>query len=447
MISYKLCGNVPNEQILTFYQKNHIDCFVHVSENEGLPISVAEAESAGIPIIATDVGGTKELLDGNGILLPADVSPEEVAEALKEVLTLSDGEKNRLSCKSRQIWEKQFNAKDNARRFVANVLPAKDPEIQNIVLITEGYPYIDSEKGFLEAELQELLKHFSVLIVACVSGIIDEKCEQNASRNLDNLLNVETGQRIKVVPYVETWTKLDLICSAVKFFFDKRTHLERRQIIGSQEKRIVRFWESIKYYGKAVKFFRWFMENETLNKYEFISTIIYTYWNLSPTLGICLNRDQIKDARVITRVHGYDYQDEQWIKSRRKPFTLTVDAFLDKIVFVCKDGMEYYLRKTGLNRDTEKYCYSYLGTNDAEKVRTDVLPEVSEESFPQNDYHRIVSCDALIPLKRVDKIVDALKILEERKSDLNIEWVHFGDGPLRMQLMEYIKDVFGREPN
>jgi glycosyltransferase involved in cell wall biosynthesis len=46
------------------------DIFVNQSYSEGLPTSVMEAASVGLPIIATDVGGTREIIthDESGLL-------------------------------------------------------------------------------------------------------------------------------------------------------------------------------------------------------------------------------------------------------------------------------------------------------------------------------------------------------------------------------------------
>ena len=56
----KLHGVVNNQQIIEFYKTNSVDLFLNVSSREGIPVSIMEALSFGIPVFATNVGGTSE---------------------------------------------------------------------------------------------------------------------------------------------------------------------------------------------------------------------------------------------------------------------------------------------------------------------------------------------------------------------------------------------------
>lgn len=91
-IRYKFMGYRTNEEVQRFYANHYIDAFVNVSKSEGIPVSVMEAESYGIPIIATDVGGTSEIVhDGeNGVLLKVDFSDEDLLSAIENVLLNSE---------------------------------------------------------------------------------------------------------------------------------------------------------------------------------------------------------------------------------------------------------------------------------------------------------------------------------------------------------------------
>lgn len=65
-----------------------LDIFVLPSLYEGLPLCLLEAMAAGIPVVATDVMGSNELVEAgeNGLLSPAK-SPEDLAENIITVLT------------------------------------------------------------------------------------------------------------------------------------------------------------------------------------------------------------------------------------------------------------------------------------------------------------------------------------------------------------------------
>jgi glycosyltransferase involved in cell wall biosynthesis len=67
------------------------EVLVSLSAHEGLSLAHVEALAAGVPVVATDVGGTAELGDGHDAvtLVPPDVSPEEAARAVIHAATRS----------------------------------------------------------------------------------------------------------------------------------------------------------------------------------------------------------------------------------------------------------------------------------------------------------------------------------------------------------------------
>ncbi len=85
------------------------DIFVNPSYSEGLGISVMEAASIGLPIIATDVGGTREIIttDKTGILIKArDVG--QLAEELCRLRANAELRK-KLGGNARILAERKFN--------------------------------------------------------------------------------------------------------------------------------------------------------------------------------------------------------------------------------------------------------------------------------------------------------------------------------------------------
>lgn len=112
-------GNLCNADVLNFYRKNPVDFFLNVSTSEGLPVSIMEANSFGIPAIATKVGGVDEIIKNqfNGILIPSDFSNEDLAFEIKR-MAFSDGETmQRFRENARGYWEENFNAHKNYTEF------------------------------------------------------------------------------------------------------------------------------------------------------------------------------------------------------------------------------------------------------------------------------------------------------------------------------------------
>ena len=52
-IKVDLMGNLPHEKVMSFYKDYAVNLFVNVSKSEGLPVSIMEAVSFGIPVRAT----------------------------------------------------------------------------------------------------------------------------------------------------------------------------------------------------------------------------------------------------------------------------------------------------------------------------------------------------------------------------------------------------------
>lgn len=120
-VSVDLKGATPNTQILEDYASGLYHVLVNVSSSEGLPVSIMEACSFGIPVIATNVGGTAEIVkDGvNGILLPSSLQERALTVALIRLARISDEGYERLRLNARGIWEETFDSEDNYRAFSA----------------------------------------------------------------------------------------------------------------------------------------------------------------------------------------------------------------------------------------------------------------------------------------------------------------------------------------
>lgn len=115
----ELAGRKTHQEVFDYYCNNHVDLFINVSTTEGLPVSIMEAMSFGIPTIATDVGGTYEIVnDGvNGRLLKSDITAAELASEIREMMNKTTDETRLLRDNARSVWEMKFSARQAFYNF------------------------------------------------------------------------------------------------------------------------------------------------------------------------------------------------------------------------------------------------------------------------------------------------------------------------------------------
>ncbi|WP_039767485.1 glycosyltransferase [Caldicellulosiruptor sp. F32] len=123
-ISYNFLGFMPNDRITELYAKENFNLFVNTSSSEGLPVSIMEAMSFGIPVVATDVGGVREIVkDGsNGYLLEKDFSADRLSSLIKRFIEMPEIEYQRFCIEARKTWEEKFNAQKAYEEFVNTVI-------------------------------------------------------------------------------------------------------------------------------------------------------------------------------------------------------------------------------------------------------------------------------------------------------------------------------------
>jgi glycosyltransferase involved in cell wall biosynthesis len=115
-ITVELAGSRPNAEVLDYYKNNKIDAFVNVSKHEGVPVSIMEAMSYGIPCIATNVGATSEIVNNeNGILLDEDFSINDLVKSLQAVKFDQWKKKRGLALSHCNQF---FNAKKNYKQLI-----------------------------------------------------------------------------------------------------------------------------------------------------------------------------------------------------------------------------------------------------------------------------------------------------------------------------------------
>jgi len=116
----KLMGRIDNIKVKEFYYSNKPDLFINVSTSEGIPISVMEAQSYGIPAIVTDVGGEREIVTNNvnGFVVSKDITAKELAVYIIDYINMNESEKERISEGCRESWNNRFNLNKNINNYL-----------------------------------------------------------------------------------------------------------------------------------------------------------------------------------------------------------------------------------------------------------------------------------------------------------------------------------------
>lgn len=114
-----LKGSLNNEEILRLYRKKAFTAFILLSTTEGIPVSIMEAISSGIPVIATNVGGVNEIVTKDtGFLLDKDFKQIDFDMACLDVIQYNE----RLMVSSYDFFRKNFDAEANFNSFCNKIL-------------------------------------------------------------------------------------------------------------------------------------------------------------------------------------------------------------------------------------------------------------------------------------------------------------------------------------
>ena len=132
-ISVKLLGRVNNNDILNFYSMTAVNLFINLSDSEGIPVSIMEAISFSIPVIATDVGGVSEIVtEETGLLFNKNPNLDKIADIINNF-----SEENIFSSEFRikvfNFWKKNYYSELNFQNFSNNINKTHSLEINERV--------------------------------------------------------------------------------------------------------------------------------------------------------------------------------------------------------------------------------------------------------------------------------------------------------------------------
>lgn len=267
-----------------------------------------------------------------------------------------------------------------------------------LFLITDDFPFGNGET-FIENEIEYLAKNYSKIYIIS-----------------KNIIDSQT----RIIPSNCKAYKMDKkYISMLNVLSDKNYILDFcKNFKGTSLKKILIF----QFVSKIIELK--ILEIIKRDKLEKRNIIIYSYWfNSGAYAGISLKRKGIV-KKIISRAHGYDLYTERG----EQFFKEEILKYIDKL-YPCSKVGEIYLKKIYKKYNHKIEC-SYLGVK---KPDIEIKINRSKEKI-------IVSCSNMIPLKRVELIIESLKKLEEKKEYRNIKWIHFGDGVEMNKLSELAKN-------
>jgi glycosyltransferase involved in cell wall biosynthesis len=119
--SAELRGFVPNVEIRNFYKTETVNLVINLSEAEGIPVSLMEAISFGIPVLATDVYGNPEVAnETTGFTIPYASDNLKIAAIIDDfAVNIEIQRQKRLS--ARNFFLSTFAASENYKAFVSEL--------------------------------------------------------------------------------------------------------------------------------------------------------------------------------------------------------------------------------------------------------------------------------------------------------------------------------------
>ena len=122
-VVFKFLGRVENNILLDWYKEKFPSLFINLSSSEGVPVSIMEAMSFGIPCIATNVGGCGELVtDNSGFPVDVDLCDKKIARIIDDFfnLNLEEQEEKRKNAYNHIV--DKFNSEKNYALFCSDIL-------------------------------------------------------------------------------------------------------------------------------------------------------------------------------------------------------------------------------------------------------------------------------------------------------------------------------------
>jgi len=278
--------------------------------------------------------------------------------------------------------------------------------VSKVFLITSRFPYGYSEQ-FLEHELP-YWEGKDLTIFPLMKDAESPRCEKCT---VDDRLNV-TGKTV-------FWKLTDVFST----FVDYQFWLELGYLLGHGNLRALR--PLIIYTILSNRLCRSILKNEAL--FDDVS-VVYCYWSNWSLRGLALakRKNPSLNFKLIARSHRVDLY-KYAIPGNHMPYRHRFHPYVDCYYSISDDGKGYLESHYGLPSD--KVRVHRLGVPDKGGA-------LDRTKF-KGDEVRLISVSYAKKVKRIDRIIDALSILNSRHPDLSLSWTHIGGGDELENLKDY----------
>lgn len=299
----------------------------------------------------------------------------------------------------------------------------QEEKMTKILLATESFPYGRGEKTFVLPELARLAKEYDVTVISHADGRQTAEGHESAALPAGVHLVVQPRPRLR---------GRDKGMALLRFAADRDGRREFFEILRGRKHCGMRLYQSLSFYAQAVA------DQAQLKKCGLFSgedaVIYYAFWYDYYCYSMVREKKRHPGVRIITRTHGRDLYHER-VPGGRQPFRAQMETGLDGMAFACAYGKDYY-DKHVRNRDfpAGRLHVCRLGTEPAARF----MPP-HEDGLPW----RLVSCSNVVPLKRVERIIDALALID----GIVLVWTHIGAGDGLETVKAYAGEKLGKKEN
>jgi colanic acid/amylovoran biosynthesis glycosyltransferase len=284
----------------------------------------------------------------------------------------------------------------------------------NLILFSLSYPSNSGgEKSFLQHELKYLLQSFKTYIIPLTN--------YGAKENLPDTIILEERLSEYISSQQTNHFLKQILCALISAWFYKE--FINKPLLVIHPRRIV--W-LIKFNSKALFIYNWMQKFIKENKLGNERIILYTYWFNEVTTAAAWISKENANYRVITRAHGVDIYEEEY--RGYLPYRKLTLSQINSVCLVSRHAHTYITEK--YPKFKSKYTLFGLGIKD----KGIITPKSVDGNI------RIVSCSGIIPIKRVELLLDGLIEFAGKYNRL-IYWYHIGDGPLKLKMLEKIKMI------